>query len=164
MRLLAIHCIYFLLFACNVDNNGNSSNDVASSWEEAKLEYSQQNYKDSLIRLNNIINDYPDSDIVPECLYLIHEIYLNEFDNHYISIQYLENIINSYPEDDFAKKALFTLAYIYNNHLESYTDAYNTYSQFIEKYPEDDLVDAAIYEIDNLSVHIKSIDDILKEK
>jgi len=162
MRFLIIHCFLLLAFACN--SNSNTNSNVVSEWEQAKTEYSQKKYKDSLITLNNIIDDYPDSDIIPECLYLIHEIYLNEYDNHYISIQYLKNIIASYPEDDFAKKSLFTLAYIYNNHLESYTDAFNTYNQFIEKYPQDDLVDAARYEIENLSIHINSIDDILKDK
>ena len=160
MRQLIIYFILLFSFAFNKNDN---ENDVSLYWEKAKTAYSNQYYEDTLIILNNIVDNYPDSNIIPECLYLIHEIYQNQFEKYYISIQYLENIITDYPEHNYAKKALFTLAYLYSNQLEMYTDAYNMYNQFIAKYPNDDLVDAAKYEIENLLTHINIINDLIKD-
>ena len=158
MRKTILCFIFFILLSCDKDNNNT---EVLLLWDQAKLHYSLNDFDATSITLNNILVKYPDSEIIPDCLYLLHELYLNQYQKHDISLSYLNDIIDRYPNHIAAKKALFTLAYIYSNNFESYTDAFDMYNKFIEKYPEDDLVKAAEYEIKNLQPHIESIENLI---
>ena len=97
-------------------------------------------------------------------MYLLHKIYLNEFEEYDLSIIFLNDIIDKFPKHDLAKKALFTKGYIYSNHLSSYSDAFLAYNEFISLYPNDELVPSAEYEIDGLKEFILDVEKILNKK
>ena len=133
-------------------------------FEKAKNEYNKSLFDTSIITLNRLIMEYPSSKYCPESMYLLHKIYLNEFEEYDLSIIFLNDIIDKFPKHDLAKKALFTKGYIYSNHLSSYSDAFLAYNEFISLYPNDELVPSAEYEIDGLKEFILDVEKILNKK
>jgi hypothetical protein len=96
-----------------------------------------KNYKDGILILNNIIESNSDSDLVAECIYIISEVYLNDFNEYEISTMFLKDIIENYSHTSIAKKSIFSLAYIYANYLHYYTDAIELYERFKNTYPSE---------------------------
>ena len=133
-------------------------------FEKAKYEYNESLFDTSIITLNRLIMEYPSSKYSPESMYLLHKIYLNEFEEYDLSIIFLNDIIDKFPKHDLSKKALFTKGYIYSNHLSSYSDAFLAYNKFISLYPNDELVPSAEYEIDGLKEFILDVEKILNKK
>ena len=150
---------FFLLSSCNsVDEN-----DLIL-FEKAKKEYTDSLFDSSVISLNKLINIHPESIYAAESMYLLHKIYLNEYEEYDLSIAFLDNIIERFPENELAKKSLFTKGYVYSNHLSSYTDAYIAYNEFVSKYPNDELVPSAEYEIEGLKSFILDVENLLNKK
>ena len=110
-----------------------------------------------------MISIYPESNHAAESMYLLHKIYLNEYEEYDLSIKFLDKIINEFPNNELAKKSLFTKGYIYSNHLSLYSDAFNAYSMFISMYPDDELVPSAEYEIEGLNSFILEIENLLNK-
>ena len=102
------------------------------------------------IILNDIIALNPSSDLAAECIYMISEIYLNDFNEYEISTMFLKDIIENYSHTSIAKKSIFSLAYIYANYLHYYTNAIELYEKFKTTYPSDDLIPSIDYELDVL--------------
>ena len=117
---------------------------------ESKKLILDKKYESALLILDNIIKTSNSNDLVAECIYIISEIYLNEFNEYELTSFYLSEIIQNFPETDVSKKAMFTLAYLYANHLHFYTDAINLYERFINTYPYDDLIPSIQYELNIL--------------
>ena len=151
--------VFFLFFSCTKE--GLSDQFL---FEKAKNEYNESFFDLSIITLNKLIKEYPTSKYSPESLYLLHKIYLNEFEEYNLSIDFLNDIIDKFPKHDLAKKSLFTKGYIYSNHLSSYSDAFIAYTEFISLYPNDELVPSAEYEIDGLKEFILDVEKILNKK
>ena len=96
-----------------------------------------------------------------ESNYTIAEIYLNDFRNYNISLEYFNQIVSFIDNDEsnkslpkfnnLYKKSLFMSSYIYSNYLGMYSRGYDGYSLFIEKFPNDDLSSSVIYELEQLS-------------
>ena len=96
-------------------------------------------------------------------MFLISEIYLNEYKNYDITVEFLNKILLDYPDSDLAKRSLFTKAYINSNYIQSFTDARELYNQFLEKYPNDDLVPSVEYELSELDKHNTTIQNLLNK-
>ena len=78
--------------------------------------------------------------------YSIAEIYLNDYKNYNISLDYFNEII-SFIDDglliddsnsDVYKKSLFMTSYIYSNYLGMYSKGYDGYMSFLDKFPNDE--------------------------
>ena len=153
--LLVCFFTFFIFYSC--DNNHNNL------WNEAEQLYSNNDYENSIKKLNKIIDKYPHSDYAAKAKYLLADIFLNEYSEYDVSIDYFNQVINDHPFHELSKKSLFTLGYIYGNYLDAYTDAFNTYSAFIESYPNDPLVSSAQYEIENLKPFLDTIKKIIND-
>ena len=119
-------------------------------WDEAKLMRSQNNMKDCIIKLELIIERFPEDDLAAEAQFQKAEIYLNDIKDYDFAIEEYGKVIAQYPNHDVAKKSLFMMAYIYNNYLTSYTDAIDYYNLFLKKYPNDELIPSVKYELKGL--------------
>jgi len=117
---------------------------------EAKLMRTDNNLKESIIKLESIIKDYPQHILAAEAQYKKAEIYLNDIKDFDFAIQEYEKVIRQYPSHEVAKNSLFMIAYIYNNYLASYTDAIDNYNLFINKYPDDELIPSVEFELKGL--------------
>ena len=143
VRLLII---VLILFSCKKNPN---KDEVL--WKEAINLHENHLFDDALVLLDNLITNHSNSNYIPNAYYLISEIYINEFKEYNISIDYLSKLLDYYPDHILAKKSLFTLGYINGNYIDSYTDAIFYYNQFLLKYPDDDLIPSVKYELEDLA-------------
>ena len=92
--------------------------------------------------------------------YTIAEIYLNDFRNYNISLDYFNKVISfldNYESDkeisannDLYKKSLFMSSYIYSNYLGMYSRGYDGYRAFLNQFPDDELIESVMYELEQL--------------
>ena len=153
-----IFLILFSLFIFSCKDN----NDIVS-WEKAQEFYINNDFNSCLVELSNIVENSKNEIYVTKSLFLISEIYLNEYKNYDITVEFLNKILWYYPDSDFAKRSLFTKAYINSNYIQSFTDARELYNQFLEKYPNDDLVPSVEYELSELDKHNNTIQNLLNK-
>ena len=151
--LFSCFTLIFFLLSCN----GNEHN---SKWHEAQKYYNAKDFDNCSVILNELVyaknNNYS-----PKALFLLSEMYLNEFEEYLISIEFLNQIIEDYPNNDLAKRALFTKAYIYANYLDLYSDAIILYNDFIANYPNDDLISSVEYELNELKDYENKIKNLI---
>ncbi len=119
-------------------------------------------YNQGIAKLNFIIENSSNYNLVADSKYLISEIYLNDFNNYDLAILYLEDIINNFSESEISKKALFSLSYIYANYLDYYSDAIELYNRFMTLYPNDELITSVKYELEILNTYKKTIDELIQ--
>jgi len=148
--------IILFIFSCD------KSKDI-DKWNTAQNLYNNNDFNNCLVELNEIINSSSNNELITKSLFLISEIYLNEFKNYDITIEFLNKILWDYPSSDLAKRALFTKAYINSNYIQSYTVAKELYNQFLSKYPNDDLVPSVKYELEELDKHNDTIQELLNK-
>ena len=82
-----------LILLC-VITSCNKNDDLEKLWSNDMTFYEYQNYNQCLVSLDNLIEEYPDSDYAPKSYYLISEIYLNEYKQYDIAQEFLKKIIN----------------------------------------------------------------------
>ena len=154
--ILAI-LVFLNFYSCEKNNNLNEM------WDKAEVYYQNKNFDDSVIILNKIINmENTSEDLKVKSLFLISEIYLNEYKEYDISLSFLDQILNFYQGHNLHKRALFTKAYINANYLDAYTDAIVLYNLFLESYPNDELVSSVNYELEELNKFQEQIDELIK--
>jgi len=132
-------------------------------WNEAEFYYQNKDFDGSIITLNKIINmQNVAEDLKVKSLFLISEIYLNEYKEYDISLSFLDKILNFHQNHNLHKRALFTKAYINANYLDAYTDAIILYDLFLENYPNDELASSVNYELEELNKFQEQIDKLIK--
>tara|TARA_Y100000817_G_C16619864_1_gene439074 strand:+ start:100 stop:531 length:432 start_codon:yes stop_codon:yes gene_type:complete len=95
-----------------------------------------------------------------ETNYAIAEIYLNDFRNYNISLDYFNEVmsfLDNYESNreisvnnDLYKKSLFMSSYIYSNYLGMYSRGYDGYNAFLKQFPDDELRESVVYELEQL--------------
>lgn len=153
-----VFLILFSLFIFSCKDSGDIKN-----WEKAQGFYINNDFNSCLVELNNIVENSNSDEYITKSLFLISEIYLNEYKNYDITIEYLNKILWDYPGSELAKRSLFTKAYINSNYIQSFTDAKELYNQFLEQYPDDDLVPSVKYELSELDKHTTTIHNLLNK-
>ena len=155
--ILAI-LVFLNFYSCEKNNNLNEM------WDKAEVYYQNKNFDDSVIILNKIINmENAAEDLKVKSLFLISEIYLNEYKEYDISLSFLDRILNFHQGHTLHKRALFTKAYINANYLDAYTDAIILYNLFLESYPNDELVSSVNYELEELNKFQEQINELIKK-
>ena len=163
MKLLMMkNKIYFLNFIILIlFISCNNNDDLSNDWNKCMELYTENNFDNCIVCLNDFVENKSNSEYSAEAIYMISEIYLNEFKEYNISKSFLNQIISEYPDTETAKKALFTIAYINANYLELFTESIKFYSEFLKKYPDDDLIPSVKYELENLTVIQNTIDSLI---
>tara|TARA_Y100001970_G_C13952188_1_gene708812 strand:- start:71 stop:556 length:486 start_codon:yes stop_codon:yes gene_type:complete len=156
-KILLIIVFVLIQLGCN-----NSSYD--RKWNEASSLYELEDYDNCVVLLSSIIDDSKSDKYIVKSLFLLSEIYLNEFKEYYIAINYLDEILLNHNNSPLAKRALFTKAYVLSNYLELYSDAIFYYNDFLSKYPNDALASSVKYELEELSNYAEKIQDIIQAK
>tara|TARA_B100000131_G_C17961739_1_gene550734 strand:+ start:293 stop:769 length:477 start_codon:yes stop_codon:yes gene_type:complete len=158
MMFRAIICS-LVLFVVSCSNG----KDDLTKWNKAQDLYNNNDFNSCLVELHSIVESSKSDEYITKSLFLISEIYLNEFKNYDITIEFLNEIIWNYPTSELAKRSLFTKAYINSNYIQSYTIAKELYNQFLEKYPNDDLIPSVKYELEELDKHSETIQKLLNK-
>ena len=154
--------IFLILTLFFISCSNDDIKPVNEVWSKAQEYYENKDYNNSLVLLHQIVeNQSYDDNFKAKSLFLISEIYLNEYKEYNISISFLNKILDNYPNHELAKRSLFTIAYINANYIEAFTEAVNLYNQFIEKYPSDELVSSVKYELDELDKYNETINNLI---
>ena len=152
-----IYTLVLFVVSCNIGE------DDLNKWNKAQDLYNNNDFNSCLVELHSIVESSKSDEYITKSLFLISEIYLNEFKNYDITIEFLNEIIWNYPNSELAKRSLFTKAYINSNYIQSYTIAKELYNQFLEKYPNDDLIPSVKYELEELEKHSETIQNLLNK-
>jgi len=153
-----------LIFLFLLIQLGCNNSPYDSKWNEASSLYELEDYDNCVVLLSSIIDDSKSDKYVVKSLFLLSEIYLNEFKEYYIAINYLDEILLNHANNPLAKRALFTKAYVLSNYLELYSDAIFYYNDFLSKYPNDGLASSVKYELEELSNYADKIQDMIQPK
>lgn len=152
--------IFYLLFLIILSCNNNKD---LKNWETAQKLYNNKDLDNCLIHLDSIISISTNAEYITKSLFLISEIYLNEYKEYDIAINFLDRILWDYPKSTLSNRALFTKAYINSNYIQSYTVAKELYNQFLDKYPNDDLAPSVKYELEELDKKNNTINRLLNK-
>ena len=109
--------------------------------------------------METLVNEYPESEIAPQALVQLAQIYQNQLDKNIKPTEsfekaekYFMQVYEKYPESEEAPKALFMSGFILANDLQNYEKATASYNLFMEKYPSHPLAVSAKEELDNMGL------------
>lgn len=147
---------------------GCSSKTDKEYFEIANKDINTKNYDKAIQSYENLVKEYPESNLAPESLFKLASLYQSHLINSIPMRQSLEKaaqlygeVFDKYPESPKASQALFLKGFILANDLNEYDQAKNAYTLFLKKYPNNDLAPSAKEELEHLGM---SPDQILKEK
>jgi TolA-binding protein len=134
---------------------------------EANTNLKNNKVPEAVLLFEEIINEYPGSDKVPEVLSQLASIYQNKMLKNLSDTESLEKavsffrrIFDDYPESSYAPTGLFMSGFVLANELNYYDKATETYKLFLEKYPDHELASSAKEEVVNMGL---SPEEILKK-
>ncbi len=154
--------ILLIFFGCS------SNKSDKELFDEAQMDLKEQKFPEAATAFDELINDYPESELAPEALSQLASIYqnkqiksLSDKENLEKAIQLFKKLHDDYPESDYAPSGLFMAGFIYANELHNYEAASAIYKQFLTEYPDDELAASAQAELDNMGL---SPEQILSKK
>ncbi|MFI5237131.1 MAG: tol-pal system YbgF family protein [Ignavibacteriales bacterium] len=125
--------------------------------DEAQMDLKEQKFPEAVIAFDELINNYPESELAPEALSQLASIYQNkqiksfsDKENLEKAIQLFKKLHDDYPESDYAPSGLFIAAFINANELHNYEAATAFYKQFLTEYPDNELAASAQAELDHM--------------
>ena len=93
----------------------------------------QKNYTGKIVKLENLISQYPKSEYTDDALYEEGRAYLM-MENNTKAIETYQRLLDSQPASDLARKAALEIGMIYFN-VKDYPQAISAYKNVISKYP-----------------------------
>ena len=135
--------LLMLLFGC-------SRNSKLDPLKKAEDEHQKGNIKRAIEIYTEFVRANPQNPRVPEVLFKLAQIYLNELKMPTKSTEFFNKIVEDYPKSKEAMKALFMIGFIYANELNDYEKAKIYYQKFLDLYPNSELAVSAKFEIENL--------------
>jgi TolA-binding protein len=111
------------------DNMGLDTTDVPlKMYADSELLLFQNKYEESLARLDEIKDTYPEHSLTDDILYLKAQIYSGQrqYDK---AVALYETIIEKYPEEIRADNSLFELAELYEQKLDNLEKAKELYQK-----------------------------------
>ena len=134
---------------------------------EANTSLNENKVPEAVLLFEEIINEYPESDKIPEILSRLASVYQNKMLKNLSDTESLEKavslfrkIYDDYPENSYAPTGLFMSGFVLANELKYYEKATETYNLFLEKFPNHELATSAKEEIENMGL---SPEEILKK-
>lgn len=162
MKSIIVFLTLLLLFGCSAKKSDKEL------FDEAKSNLKDQKYPEAVMSFEELIKDYPESNLAPEALSETASIYqnkqiknLSEKENLEKSIELFKKIHEDYPKSEYAPSGLFMAGFMYANDLKNYEAATAIYKQFLKEYPDNELAASAQAELDNMGL---SPEEILSKK
>lgn len=147
---------------------GCSSKSDKEFFETAETNLENDNVPDAVVNYENLVKEYPDSELAPEALFKLATLYqhkmiknLNENESMEKAAGFYKEVFTEYPDYKDAPLALFMAAFIQANDLGEYEEASKNYKLFLQKFPDHELALSAREELNNMGV---SPNDILEKK
>ena len=128
-------------------------------FDQAKKLLHENKITEAVTSLETLVNEYPESEITPQALVQLAQIYQNQLDKNIKpkesfekAEKYFMQVYEKYPDSEEAPKALFMSGFILANDLQNYDKATTSYNLFLEKYPSHPLAVSAKEELDNMGL------------
>ena len=167
--------LYSFIISTELDFIIESKNDDLKSFSEIERLYQTANE----LRIKKDLEQSLQILFQIDCCYVqanydIAEIFLNEYNNFNIALDYFNRIINSLSNKPISemnlnnkkiyKKSLFMSGYIYSNYLGLYSKGNRVYETFISQFPDDELIESVKYEMSLLEPKEKINRDLLNRR
>ena len=127
--------------------------------DQAKKLLDEKKTTEAVTSLETLVNEYPESEIAPQALVQLAQIYQNQLDKNIKpkesfekAEEYFMQVYEKYPDSEEAPKALLMSGFILANDLQNYDKATASYNLFLEKYPLHPLAVSAKEELDNVGL------------
>lgn len=154
---LFVFLIGILFISCSSKTDKQLFEEAAKNLEEEKIPESINAYQ-------NLINDFPDSDLAPKSFTQLAGIYhskkltsLSELESLQIADSLFYTVHIKYPESVEAPLGLFMAGFIQANELGNYQKATETYNKFLVMYPQHELAVSAREELENMGLSPEEI-------
>jgi TolA-binding protein len=128
-------------------------------YDQAKKLLDEKKTSEAVTSLETLVNEYPESEIAPQALVQLAQIYQNQLDKNIKPTEsfekaekYFMQVYEKYPDSEEAPKALFMSGFILANDLMKYDEATSSYDLFLEKFPSHSLAVSAKEELDNMGL------------
>lgn len=161
MKSIALILSLLLFFSC-------SKKTDKELFDEAKKNLTEQEFPEAVLSFEQLLNDYPESNLAPEALSELASIYQNNQvkslsleQNLEKAIELFKQLHDEYASSEYAPSALFMAGFIYANELQNYNAATEIYQQFLDEYPDSELAASAQAELDNMGL---TPEEILSKK
>ncbi len=161
LNLIFLISILLIFSACN----SKSDKDL---FETGMEDLKNQNVKEAINNFEELINEHPQSEFVPEALFTLGTIYqgqaadsIHKIDFYNKALEYYQRLIENYPNYEKTPEAIFLAGFINAEYLKNYDQARYYYKKFLKAYPDHELAQSVRAEYDNLG---KSPEEILIEK
>jgi len=158
MKSIIAFLTLLLFFGCS------SKKSDKELFDEAKGSLKNQKYPEAVMSFEELVKDYPGSELAPEALSETASIYQNkqiknltEKENLLKAIELFKKIHDDYPKSEFASSGLFMAGFIYANDLQDFEAATSIYKQFLQEYPDNELAASAQAELDNMGLSPEEI-------
>lgn len=153
MKIISALLILILLIGCSTKKTDTEL------FSEAKNNLVEQKFPEAVTALEQLVNDYPESNLAPEALSELASIYqnkqiksLSEKQNLEKAVEIFQRLHEDYPKSEYAPSALFMAGFINANELQNFDAATEIYRQFLNEYPDDELAASAQAELDNMGL------------
>lgn len=104
---------------------------------EAKTQFDEKKYDESIKTYRDFIKDYPKSDKAIYAYNQIAGIQIDAMKNPQEGIKTYKELAEKFPSTKEAKQGLFMVAFIYDETLKDKDNAVKAYEEFLKKYPTD---------------------------
>ncbi len=157
--------ILFLILALLTMCSKKTDKDYFS--EATKL-LSEDKISDAVMIFEKIINDFPESELVPQAIIQVAGIYHSKkitTISPRVSLEKADSLFylvyQKFPDSEEGALGLFMSGFIQANELNNYQKATNTYNTFLKKYPDHEMAVSAKQELDYMGL---SPEEILRKK
>lgn len=158
MKSITIIFSLLLLFSCS------SKKTDKELFDDAKKNLTDQNIPEAVLLFDELINEYPESNLAPEALSELATIYQNkqvknisEEENLIKAVELFKRLNDDYPSSEYAPSGLFMAGFIYANELQNFEAARAIYQQFLNEYPQNELAPSAKAELDYMGLSPEEI-------
>jgi TolA-binding protein len=158
MKSITIILTLLLFFGCSTKKTDKEL------FDEAKKNLTEQNIPEAVSSFDELLIEYPESNLAPEALSELATIYQNkqvknisEEENLNKSVELFIRLHDDYPSSEYAPSGLFMAGFIYANELQNFEAAKAIYQQFLNEYPEDELAASAKAELDFMGLSPEEI-------
>jgi len=97
--------------------DSKSSDSEKTQYEIADTYFRMNNFEQTRIEFESLLNDYPETKLFPEALYRIGSVFFLE-GKHSDAMTVLQKLCHDYPDDAFALEGYFSLAQIHEERGE----------------------------------------------
>jgi len=138
-------------------NNGEGYGNPEGMINKAESFRKQKRLKESVEILLDLLDKYPQSDLIPKAQYMLGDIYMNDLRDFTTAVQEYGKVLDNHAGSEQEPHALFMIGYIYANVLGEQDVAKEKYDEFLNRFPKHELAPSINFELEYIGKSIGQI-------